>query len=64
MLVAEGVEAVVCGDEKVVSGDVAAEAERRSVRRDIPGYLMPFLFFRVRDCAPCGESPSVDIEDG
>ena len=62
MLVSEGVEAVVCGDEKVVSGDVAAEAERRSVRRDVPGYIVPFLFIRVGDCAPCGESPPVDIE--
>ena len=53
---------MVCGDEKIVSGDVAAAAERRSVRRDIPGYLMPFLFFRVGDCEPCGESPSVDIK--
>ena len=64
MLVAEGMEAVICGDEKIVPGDVAAAAERWSARRDIPGYLVPFLFLRVGDCPPSGESPPVDIEGG
>ena len=64
MLVSESMETVVCGDEKIVPGDVAAGAERRSVRRDIPGYIVPFLFLGVRNCAPCCESPPVDIEGG
>ena len=46
-----------------MSGDVAAVTEGRPVGRDIPGYFVPSLFFSVRDCAPCGESPPVDIED-
>ena len=62
MLIAEGMETVPGGDEKIVSGDMAAGAERWPVRRNIPGYLVPPLFLHIGDSAPCGKSPPVRIE--
>ena len=62
MLVPEGNETVIGRHEEVVSGNVASGGEGWSVRRRIPGYIMPPLFLGVRDCAPCGESPPVVIE--